>query len=247
LLMAISRHVNGVIDIVNSNGEAIEIESFQTPSRQRRKGGRPFGGARANNFKGPRRRSGDAEGRRRASDERPRPDRKASKEGWHPDGTQRSERADRPKRPDRPERTERSERAGRSDRRPAKPRGGKFQPNKARGDFNERSRSEDSQKPNTHKKRFKDNRQKDRVRGEGSRFNETGSEGVRSPAGQKPRPNSKSKPFRAKTQSLEGRSDKPQHKKSSKGSAPRPNSHDNTRSNDGGQLRLKRPKRAKRA
>ena len=244
LLMAISRHVNGVIDIVNSNGEAIEIESFQAPIRQRRKGGRPFGGARANNFKGPRRRSGDAEGRRRKSDERPRPERKASKEGWHPDNAQRSERADHPKRP---ERAESSERAERSDRRPAKPRGGKFQPNKAKGNFNERSQSEESQKPNPHKKRFKDNRQKDRVRGEGGKFDEAGSGGAKSSAGQKPRPNSKSKPFRAKTQSHEGRSDKPQHKKSSKGSAPRPNSRDNTRSNDGGQLRLKRPKRAKRA
>ena len=244
LLMAISRHVNGVIDIVNSNGEAIEIESFQAPIRQRRKGGRPFGGARANNFKGPRRRSGDAEGRRRKSDERPRPERKASKEGWHPDNAQRSERADHPKRP---ERAESSERAERSDRRPAKPRGGKFQPNKAKGNFNERSQSEESQKPNPHKKRFKDNRQKDRVRGEGGKFDEAWSGGAKSSAGQKPRPNSKSKPFRAKTQSHEGRSDKPQHKKSSKGSAPRPNSRDNTRSNDSGQLRLKRPKRAKRA
>ena len=238
LLMAISRHVNGVIDIVNSNGEAIEIESFQAPSRQRRKGGRPFGGARANNFKGPRRRSGDTEGRRRKSDERPRPERNASKESWHPDNAQRSERADRPKR---------SDRAERSDRRPAKSSGGKFQPNNAKGDFNERTRSEESQKPNPHKKRFRNNRQKDRVRLEGSRFDEAGSGGVKSPAGQKPRPSSKSTPFRAKTQSHEGRPDKPQNKKSRKVSAPRPNSRDNTRSNDGGQLRLKRPKRAKKA
>ena len=270
LLMAISRHVNGVIDIVNSNGEAIEIESFQAPSRQRRKGGRPFGGARANNFKGARRRSGDAEGRRRKSDERPRPERKPAKEGWHPDNADRSdrpkraERADRPKRPERPERADRPDRSDRParpdrpdrpDRRPAKPKGGKFKPNKARGDFTERSHSEESQKPNPYKKRFKDNRQKDRAQGEGRRFDDSGSGGNKPAAGQKPRSsskpnsksNSKSGPFRAKTQSNEGRADKPQHKKSSKGSAPRPNSRDNTRSNDGGQLRLKRPKRAKRA
>ena len=240
LLMAISRHVKGVIDIVNSNGDAIEIESFQAPSRQRRKGKRPFGGARAN-FKGHRKRSGEAEGRRRKSDERPRPERKASKEGWHPYNAHRSER------PERPERYESSEWAERSDRRFAKPIGGKFQPNRAKGDFNEGFRPEVSQKPNPHKKRSKNNFQKDRVRGEGDRFDEPGSGGVKSPASQNRRPKAKSKPFRANTQSQKARSDKPRHKKSSRGSAPRPNSLDNNRSNDGGQLRLKRPKRAKRA
>ena len=238
LLMAISRHVNGVIDIVNSNGEAIEIESFQAPSRQRRKGGRPFGGARPANFKGGRRRTGETEGRRRKNDDKPRPERKSSKEGWHPDNAQRAERSDRAERPGRPERT---------DRRPAKPRGGKFKPNGARGEFNESPRSEHAQKTSPHKKRSKDNRQKDRPRGEASRFDENSSGASKSHATQKPRPNSKSKPFRAKTRSHEGRSDKPQHKRSGKPSSPRTNSRDNSGSNDGGQLRLKRTKRAKRA
>lgn len=238
LLMAISRHVNGVIDIVNSNGEAIEIESFQAPSRQRRKGGRPFGGARPANFKGGRRRTGETEGRRRKNDDKPRPERKSSKEGWHPDNAQRAERSDRAERPGRPERT---------DRRPAKPRGGKFKPNGARGEFNESPRSEHAQKTSPHKKRSKDNRQKDRPRGEASSFDENRSGASKSHATQKPRPNSKSKPFRAKTPSHEGRSDKPQHKRSGKPSSPRTNSRDNSGSNDGGQLRLKRTKRAKRA
>ncbi len=238
LLMAISRHVNGVIDIVNSNGEAIEIESFQAPSRQRRKGGRPFGGARPANFKGGRRRTGETEGRRRKNDDKPRPERKSSKEGWHPDNAQRAERSDRAERPGRPERT---------DRRPAKPRGGKFKPNGARGEFNESPRSEHAQKTSPHKKRSKDNRQKDRPRGEASSFDENSSGASKSHATQKPRPNSKSKPFRAKTPSHEGRSDKPQHKRSGKPSSPRTNSRDNSGSNDGGQLRLKRTKRAKRA
>ena len=238
LLMAISRHVNGVIDIVNSNGEAIEIESFQAPSRQRRKGGRPFGGARPANFKGGRRRTGETEGRRRKNDDKPRPERKSSKEGWHPDNAQRAERSDRAERPGRPERT---------DRRPAKPRGGKFKPNGARGEFNESPRSEHAQKTSPHKKRSKDNRQKDGPRGEASSFDENRSGASKSHATQKPRPNSKSKPFRAKTPSHEGRSDKPQHKRSGKPSSPRTNSRDNSGSNDGGQLRLKRTKRAKRA
>ena len=57
LLAAISRHVNGVIDIVNAQGEAIEIDSLQTPNRQRRKGGgRPFGAKRPGQPKGGRRR-----------------------------------------------------------------------------------------------------------------------------------------------------------------------------------------------
>ena len=262
LLMAISRHVNGVIDIVNSNGEAIEIESFQAPSRQRRKGGRPFGGARPANFKGGRRRTGETEGRRRKNDDKPRPERKSSKEGWHPDNAQRAERSDRAERPGRSERPDRAARPGRSerhdraerpgrpertDRRPAKPRGGKFKPNGARGEFNESPRSEHAQKTSPHKKRSKDNRQKDRPRGEASRFDENSSGASKSHATQKPRPNSKSKPFRAKTPSHEGRSDKPQHKRSGKPSSPRTNSRDNSGSNDGGQLRLKRTKRAKRA
>lgn len=87
LLMAISRHVNGVIDIVNSQGEAIEIDSFQAPSRQRRKGGRPFGGVRSGPHKGARRRSGEGDSgpRRRRNDDKPRPDRSdRSQNSWHP-------------------------------------------------------------------------------------------------------------------------------------------------------------------
>ena len=117
LLMAISRHVNGVIDIVNSQGEAIEIESFQAPSRQRGKGGRPFGGARSGPNKGGRRRYNDGDNgpRRRRNDDKPRPDRSARGENsWHP--------------------ADKAERTAGADSRPAKPKGsGKFKSDKFKG------------------------------------------------------------------------------------------------------------------
>ena len=154
LLMAISRHVNGVIDIVNSQGEAIEIESFQAPSRQRRKGGRPFGGARSGPHKGGRRRygEGDSGPRRRRNDDKPRPDRSDRSESWHP--------------------VDKTDRVASADSRPARPKGsGKFKSDKFK---NNKFKSDKPRSERARNDRFdadapKEGKFQDKFRGERSR------------------------------------------------------------------------------
>ncbi|MGB1895182.1 MAG: DEAD/DEAH box helicase [Candidatus Puniceispirillaceae bacterium] len=154
LLMAISRHVNGVIDIVNSQGEAIEIESFQAPSRQRRKGGRPFGGARSSPHKGGRRRFSEGDGgpRLRRNDDKPRPDRSDPSESWHP--------------------ADKTDRAASADSRPARPKGsGKFKSDKFK---NNKFKSDKPRGERARNDRFdadapKEGKFQDKFRGERSR------------------------------------------------------------------------------
>ncbi|MGC6474251.1 MAG: DEAD/DEAH box helicase [Candidatus Puniceispirillaceae bacterium] len=302
LLMAISRHVNGVIDIVNSQGEAIEIESFQAPNRQRRKGGRPFGGARSGPQKGGRRRYGESDSgpRRRRNDDKPRPDRSERGESWHPADT-----------------------ADRADSRPAKPKGSgkfksdkfkknKFKSDKPRGDrarndrfegeapkegkFQDKFRGESSRDDRPRRQNFKKDQPKgfdkkrsakgERSRGDRPREDrpregrwggagdfDRSSRGERArkdgfyeerPRPDRPRsdrpnrdkarrgngpsddrfandgkPRGKGKPFRGNSRPGGGRNERPAHKKAAKDSTQRPA--------DGGKLRLKRPKKAKRA
>ena len=290
LLMAISRHVNGVIDIVNSQGEAIEIESFQAPSRQRRKGGRPFGGARSGPHKGGRRRFGEGDGgpRRRRNDDKPRPDRSDRSESWHPaDKTDRAASADsRPARPkgsgkfksdkfknnkfksDKP----RGERA-RNDRfdadapkegkfqdkfrgersRDDKPRGQNFKKDQPKGfdkkrpakagrpradrDFEGSSRGDRGRKDGFYEERPRPDRPRsDRPNRDKPRRNNGPSEERFANDG---KPKGKGKPFRGNSRPGGGRTERPAPKKAAKSGPQRPA--------DGGKLRLKRPKKAKRA
>jgi ATP-dependent RNA helicase RhlE len=224
LLAAISRHVNGVIDIVNAQGEAIEIDSLQTPNRQRRKGGgRPFGAKRPGQPKGGRRRGdGEFAPRRRKHDAKPRSERTQNTESsWHPADTN-----------DRPEQDKK--RAG-----SAKPKN-KFKSDKFKSDkFKSDKFGDDSVKSD----RFKKKRD---IKKPG-RDNFDYESAPRPNKAKNDKPKAKNKPFRRQSSQSREQTERSAFKTSSKGKGRSPGKNGSGGQKDGGKLRLKRPKNAKKS
>ncbi|MEC7243819.1 MAG: DEAD/DEAH box helicase, partial [Pseudomonadota bacterium] len=224
LLAAISRHVNGVIDIVNAQGEAIEIDSLQTPNRQRRKGGgRPFGAKCPGQPKGGRRRGdGEFAPRRRKHDAKPRPERTQNTESsWHPADTN-----------DRPEQ-------GKKRTGSAKPKN-KFKSDKFKSDkFKSDKFGDDSVKSD----RFKKKRDTKKP----GRDNFDHESAPRPNKAKNDKPKAKNKPFRGQSSQSREQTDRSAFKTSSKGKGRLPGKNGSGGQKDGGKLRLKRPKNAKKS
>ena len=221
LLAAISRHVNGVIDIVNAQGEAIEIDSLQTPNRQRRKGGgRPFGAKRPGQPKGGRRRGdGEFSPRRRKHDAKPRPERSQGTESsWHP-----ADKNDRPEQGKKHAAT--------------KPKN-KFKSDKFKSDkFKSDKFGGDSVKSDGFKKK--------RDIEKSGRDNFDHENAPQPSKAKKDKPKGRNKPFRGQSSQSRERTERAGIKTSSKGRSPGQNRSGEKK--DGGKLRLKRPKNTKKS
>ncbi len=241
LLVAISRHVNGVIDIVDAQGEAIEIDSLQAPNRQRRKGGRPFGAKRPGQPKGARRRTGEGEfsPRRRKNEGKPRPERTQNSENsWHP-----ADKNDRPE-PGKKHAAAKPKNKFKSDKfKGDKFKGDSFKSDEFGGDkfgggkFGGGKSKSNSFKSNSFKKK--------RDTEKPGRDSFTQEAAPRSNKAKKDGSKGQNKPFRGQSTAAKEWTERPAHKKTNKARPPAPNGSAGQK--DGGKLRLKRPKNAKKS
>ena len=216
--------MNGVIDIVNTQGEAIEIDSLQAPNRQRRKGGgRPFGAKRPGQPIGGRRRGdGEFSPRRRKHDAKPSPERTQNTESsWHT-----ADKNDRPE--------QGKKRAG-SAKHKNKFKNDKFKSDKFKSDkfWDESVNSDRFKKKRDIKKPGRD------------KFDHESAPRPSKASNDKPK--GKNKPLRGQSSQSREWTERAGVKTSSKGKGRSPGKNGSSGQKDGGKLRLKRPKNAKKA